>query len=143
MEEQQEQKKVSAWNRFRRYLANVTATLILFMVYLIARAVKTPLWWFKIESFKTWNSPTEEYVEDKLDKVMAQMMAKARMKDMLLTVILVLLTPVYIFVPWFWFLAVIGTLGGASFIFVVIAFINIRTKRIKKEREQLNTDSDG
>ncbi len=136
MEKEQEENKVSACNLFKQHLKAITATFMLWLVYLVGRAIRAPLWWVKIENFKTWNHIPEEFVKEDWEKEIARSMNLMRTRDMLLTIVSILLTLIYIFVPMFWFLIVIGTLALTSFIFVVVAFISIRSKRIKKEREE-------
>jgi len=133
MEKEQVEQKQSRTNAFKRYLGAFLATLTLFVVYFIARVIKTPLWWLKIHSFKDWNFALPEHVEDKLDMMLAEMMRKTRERDMLLTFILIILTPIYIFVPLFWFLTVVGTLAIVIFIIVTFIFFRIRAKRIKEK----------
>lgn len=133
MEKEQVEQKQSRTNAFKRYLGAFLATLTLFVVYFIARVIKTPLWWLGVEKFNKWNCDPPQYVEDELDKLFAELMLKQRKNDMFLTFILIILTPIYIFVPLFWFLTVVGTLAIVIFIIVTFIFFRIRAKRIKEK----------
>lgn len=133
MEKEQVEQKQSRTNAFKRYLGAFLATLTLFVVYFIARVIKTPLWWLRIERFKRWNYIPAEYIIGEKGKQTALDMEKLRRNDMLITLVLIILTPIYIFVPLFWFLTVVGTLAIVIFIIVTFILFRIRAKRIKEK----------
>ena len=116
------------------------ATLILWLIYMVNRILRTPFWWSEIANFKTWKHAPVSMV--KTHQVLeAQKWQARRNKDTMIVVILGAFYTLNLFVNWWWFFLITSIVLGIVAIVVTGSLIRVRRRRIKKEIEEAEQES--